>query len=84
MSLARTLFDGEVQSVYLSGDEGEYELLPYHYALLGALPQGEIHIKGHDSIAIRAGAVLFESNRCIVLIEELDIKKFVFLGKEGK
>jgi len=66
------LFEGEVESVYCSGDEGEYELLPFHFPLLGALPEGELLIAGHESIPLRAGVVLFQDNQCIVIIEEMD------------
>lgn len=69
------LFDGEVPSVYLSGDEGEYELLPYHFPILGALPEGEVKIGGHDPIPLRAGVVLFQENTCIIVIEEYDRDK---------
>jgi len=74
VSLMRLLFDGDVKSIYLSGDEGEYELLPYHYPLLGALPEGEIRIHGHNSIGLRAGVVSFKENTCLILIEELDLE----------
>lgn len=70
MSLRRVLFDGEVPSVYLSGDEGEYELLPYHFPLLGALPEGEIKIAEKGSIPLRAGVVMFHNNKCTIIIEE--------------
>jgi len=72
LSLIRMLFEGEVESVYCSGDEGEYELLPFHFPLLGALPEGELLIAGHESIPLRAGVVLFQDNQCIVIIEEMD------------
>lgn len=72
VSLIRVLFDAEVESVYLFGDEGEYEMLPFHYPLLGALPEGEIVIAGHESIPIRAGIVCFMDNRCTIIIEELE------------
>ena len=70
LSLRRMLFNGEVKSVYLSGDEGEYELLPFHYPLLGALPEGEIIVAEHGSIPLRAGVVLFQNNTCTIIIEE--------------
>lgn len=70
LSLRRVLFDGEVRSVYLSGDEGEYELLPFHYPLLGALPEGEIKIAEKGSVPLRTGVVMFQNNRCIIIIEE--------------
>ena len=72
VSLKRMLFNGEVESVYLSGDEGEYELLAYHYPLLGALPEGEIKIRGHETIPVRAGVVLFQDNSCTIILEEMD------------
>ncbi len=70
LSLKRALFDGEVKSVQLVGDEGEYELLPFHYPLLGALPQGEIKIFEKGNIPLRAGVVMFQHNRCTIIIEE--------------
>lgn len=71
LSLVRMLFDGDVESVYLNGDEGEYELLPFHFPLIGALPEGEIKISGQKSIPLRAGVVLFDQNKCMILIEEM-------------
>ena len=70
MSLRRMLFDADVKAIYLSGDEGEYELLPYHYPLLGALPEGEVKIAEKGSVPLRAGVVLFQNNRCTIIIEE--------------
>lgn len=75
VSLMRLLFDGDVNAVYLSGDEGEYELLPYHYPLLGALPEGEIKIAGYSSVGLRAGVVSFRENTCLILVEELDLNE---------
>lgn len=72
VSLKRMLFNEEVESVYLSGDEGEYELLPYHYPLIGALPEGEIKIAGHIAIPLRAGVVLFQDNQCSIIVEEME------------
>ncbi len=70
LSLRRMLFDGDVKAVYFSGDEGEYEVLPYHFPLLGALPEGEIKIAEKGNIPLRAGVVMFQNNRCTVIIEE--------------
>ncbi len=81
VSLMRLLFDGDVRSVYLQGDEGEYELLPYHYPLLGALPEGEIKITTFTGdivyIGLRAGVVLTNENACIIILEELDLEKAI-------
>jgi F0F1-type ATP synthase epsilon subunit len=72
LSLIRMLFEGEVESVYLSGDEGEFELLPYHYPILSAIPEGEIKIANQPSIPLRAGVMMFQDNQCIIIIEELE------------
>ena len=69
-SLKHVLFDDEATSVYLDGEDGEYELLPYHRPILGALAEGDIVISGKESIAIRVGVVMFEKNKCTIIVEE--------------
>ena len=70
LSLRRVLFDGEVKSVRLSGDEGEYELLPFHFPLLGALPEGEVVIAEKGTVPLRVGVVMFQHNHCTIIVEE--------------
>jgi len=87
MSLVRTLYDDDVESVFLQGDEGEYELLPFHYPLIGALVDSDIRISQQPPLRIRSGVVLFDNNTCIILVEEQNIEKFLHPGKkagEGK
>lgn len=72
MSLKRMLFNENVESVFLTGDEGEYEMLPYHHPLLGALTEGEVKARGFAPIPLRGGVVLFKDNTCIIVIEESD------------
>lgn len=67
------LFQEDVESVYLYGAEGEFELLPYHYPLVAALTPGEINIAGKSSLPIKSGIVMFEDNRCTI-IAEIDAK----------
>jgi len=84
MSLVRTLFDDDVESVFLQGDEGEYELLPFHYPLIGALVNSEIKIARQTALHVRSGVVLFDNNTCIILVEEQNIEKFLFPGKKAE
>ena len=70
VSLKGILFDDQVESVYLRGDEGEFELLAFHYPLLASLPESDIQIAHHDPIPIRVGVVMFNQNTCTVVIEE--------------
>jgi len=83
MSLMRTLFDDDVESVFLQGDEGEYELLPFHYPLIGALVNSDIRIAKHPALPIRSGVILFDNNTCIILVEEQNIERFLFPAKKG-
>ena len=70
LSPKNLVYENEVQSVFLTGDKGEYELLAYHYPLLGVLPKGNIVINWSEEIPIRGGAVRFFANECIILVEE--------------
>lgn len=83
MSLVRTLFDDEVESVFLQGDEGEYELLPFHYPLIGALVDSDIKIAHQPPLRVRSGVVLFDNNTCIILVEEQNIERFLYPGKKA-
>ena len=70
----KLIYDNEVQSVFLTGDSGEYELLAYHYPLLGVLVKGDVVIDGKEKIPINQGVVRFYANECTILVEE-SIKK---------
>lgn len=80
MSLIRTLYDGEVESIFLQGDEGEYELLPMHYPLIGALVDSDIRIAQQPPVRIKSGVVMFENNNCIIIVEEHDMSATLFPG----
>ncbi len=80
MSLIRSLYDGEVESIFLQGDEGEYELLPNHYPLVGALIDSEIRIANQEPLRIKTGVVMFDNNHCIILAEEHNMEAFLFQG----
>ena len=81
MSLIRVLYDDQVNSVFLQGDEGEYELLPNHYPLIGALVDSEIKVANQKPIPIKTGVVMFDNNNCIILVEEINIESLLFPGQ---
>ncbi len=62
-------FDGMVESVYLTGDDGEFEVLAYHHPLIASLPKGDLRIANHASIPITAGVLTFRNNQCRVIAE---------------
>ena len=66
------LYQNEVESAFFTGDLGEYEVLPYHYPVLGILKQGNIIVNWREAIPIKFGVVKFFANDCIVLVEEIE------------
>ena len=71
------VYEGEIQSVFLTGDQGEYELLPYHYPVLGILPESNIIIDWKESIPIKFGLIRFFANDCIILVEQKPKQKMI-------
>lgn len=77
MSLKGIAFDEDVESVYLTGDDGEFELLPFHHPLLASLPEGDLKIAYHESIPIKVGVLSFKNNACRVIAEiDPDFKNY--------
>jgi len=66
----RTVFEGEAKSVFLPGEEGEFEVLEFHKALISLLRQGEIVIDGTKSFVITKGIVRVHKNEVVALVEE--------------
>ncbi len=74
LSPKQLIYDKDSWSVFLTGDRGEYELLAYHYPVLGILKASDILINQEHKIPIRGGVVKFLANECTILVEE-DQKK---------
>lgn len=72
MTPEELLYQKEVESAFFTGDKGEYELLAYHYPLLGVLTEGNIIIDWQEAVAIKFGIVKFFANSCVVLVEQKD------------
>ncbi len=66
------LYQNEVESAFFIGDNGEYELLPYHYPLLGILKASSIILDWKEAVPVKFGVVKFFANSCIVLVEETE------------
>jgi len=76
------LYEKDVYSVFLTGDKGEYELLPYHYPVLGILKEGNIIIDWQESVPIKMGILRFFANDCIILVEQEEQIKRKSVKKE--
>jgi len=47
------LYQNEVESVFFFGDQGEFELLAYHYPVLAILQQGNIIVNWQEAVPIK-------------------------------
>jgi F0F1-type ATP synthase epsilon subunit len=70
LSPKNLIFEKEVTSVSITSDKGEFELLSYHYPLVGILIAGDIVIDQIHQIPVRSGIVRFYANECTILVEE--------------
>lgn len=64
------VFEGQVRSVFLPGDAGEFELLPYHAPIISLLKMGDIVVDWKERIPIRKGMVRFLGDQCVILLEQ--------------
>ena len=74
ISPSKIVFEGEILSVKVPGEEGEFEMLNKHAAIVSSLNKGTIRVikedKSKDEIKIRSGVVEMQKNKIILLIEE--------------
>jgi len=64
------IFENEVNSLFITGDRTEYEILAYHYPLIGLVQQGDIVIDWKVRVPVRSGILRFFANECTILVEE--------------
>ena len=69
LSAKRLVFEDEINSLFITGDHGEYEILAYHYPLIGIV-KGDIVINWEKRLQVRGGVVRFFANECNIMIEE--------------
>ena len=69
------IYENEIESIFLTGDKGEYELLGYHYPLFGVLKKSDVVIDWKERIPIQGGIVRFYANECVIMVEEDLTKK---------
>ncbi len=70
LSPKNLIYENEVTSLFLKGDRGEFELLAYHYPLVGILTEGDLVVDQTKRIPVKSGIVRFYANECTVLVEE--------------
>lgn len=70
LSPKNLVYEKEVKSVFVTSDRGEFELLSYHYPLVGLVVFGDIVIDQIYRIPVRSGIIRFYANECTILVEE--------------
>ncbi|MEI6788857.1 MAG: hypothetical protein WCL49_10310 [bacterium] len=69
------VFEGPVETLFLPGDAGEFELLAYHVPIISLLKEGDIVIDWKTRIPIKKGMVRFSNDECVILLEERQAEK---------
>jgi F-type H+-transporting ATPase subunit epsilon len=69
LTAKEALFEGEAHSVFLPGDLGEFEVLPYHRPIMSLLRAGSIVLDWSSAIRIRRGVVRSDGRELVALVE---------------
>lgn len=69
ISPEKVLFEGRARSVIFPGEQGVFEILPFHKPLLSRLVSGTLIIDGL-TFAIHRGIVGLNHNKATVIVEE--------------
>lgn len=63
------IFEGKAQSVVLPGEQGVFEVLPFHKRIISRLVSGTILIDGRSYPVLR-GIVRAAQNKVTIIMEE--------------
>ena len=69
LSPKEIIFEGKARSIILPGEQGTFEILPFHKRILSRLLTGELIVDG-TVIPMRRGIVRAEQNTVTVIIEQ--------------
>ncbi len=69
LSPQEVIFEGKAKSVILPGEEGVFEVLPFHKRILSRLISGRLFID-EQGFPIRRGIVKVNQNEVTIIVEE--------------
>lgn len=69
LSPKEVIFEGKAKSIVLPGEQGVFEVLPFHKPTLSRLISGTLLID-EESFPIRRGIVKVNQNRVTIIVEE--------------
>jgi F-type H+-transporting ATPase subunit epsilon len=65
----RVIFEGQAKSIILPGEEGTFEILPFHKDIFSRLLTGWVIIDEKEKVPIRRGIVKLEKNVATIIAE---------------
>jgi F0F1-type ATP synthase epsilon subunit len=69
LNLSRVVFEGQAGKVIVSGEEGTFEILPFHKRIMSRLITGAV-VVDQQSFPIRRGVIKADQNTVTIIIEE--------------
>lgn len=69
LSPIEVIFEGKAKSIILPGEEGVFEVLPFHKRILSRLISGRLFID-EQSFPIKRGIVKVNQNKVTIIMEE--------------
>ncbi|MDD5129692.1 MAG: hypothetical protein PHS66_01370 [Candidatus Omnitrophica bacterium] len=69
LNLSKIVFEGQAGRVIVSGEEGVFEILPFHKRIMSRLITGSV-IVDQQSIPIRRGVLKADQNNVTIILEE--------------
>ena len=63
------IFEGTCQSVFLPGDEGEFEILDFHKPIITKLKKGLIVVDNKAELYIQGGIVKMNRQRLLAVVD---------------
>jgi len=69
LSPTQVIFEGKARNMIVPGEQGVFEVLPFHKRILSRLLAGTMLIEEH-SFLMRRGIIKVNQNRVTVIMEE--------------
>ena len=69
LSPKRVVYEGEAKSLFLPGEEAEFEILEHHAPIVSMLRRGFVTVDWETRVPIEKGMVRFDNNECVILVE---------------
>lgn len=69
LNLSRVVFEGQAGRVIVTGEEGVFEVLPFHKRIISRLITGSVMVD-QQSFPIRRGIIKANQNTVTIILEE--------------